>query len=71
MPTFKEWGPSCPHTYLGSYRLEADMSWTVASNVEERDREMSMINQILNGDKTLAAAIEVEQKSKMAAITFN
>jgi len=55
----QEWGSSCPHTFLASYRLEADMSWTQASKLEQKDRELSVINQILSGNKSLSAAIEL------------
>jgi hypothetical protein len=32
----EEWGRA-PHAYEGSYRLEADMSWTRAEAIAERD----------------------------------
>jgi len=54
----EEWGSSCPHTFLASYRLETDMSWTQASKIEQKDRELHVINQILSGTKSLSAAIE-------------
>jgi len=54
----QEWGSSCPHQFLGGYRLEADMSWTAESKVHQKDRELSVINHILTGTKTLAAAID-------------
>jgi len=54
----QEWGSSCPHTFLASYRLETDMSWTQASKIEQKDRELHVINQILSGTKSLSAAIE-------------
>ena len=35
------------------------MSWTQASKLEQKDRELSVINQILSGNKSLLAAIEL------------
>jgi len=54
----EEWGSSCPHEFLGGYRLEADMSWTAESQVEQKDRELNVIDHILTGTKTLVAAID-------------
>ena len=34
-----EWGGQPPHPFRGSYRLEADMSWTPAAEIGERDME--------------------------------
>ena len=33
-----DWQGKPPDTYLGSYRLEEDMSWTMQENLEEKDR---------------------------------
>lgn len=33
----EEWGGSCPHRYLGSYRLEPDQSWTSLDELPARD----------------------------------
>jgi len=46
----KEWGPSCPHEALGSYRLEADMSWTKAEDVERRSRDIALVDQLLSAE---------------------
>jgi hypothetical protein len=35
----KEWGGSPPHTFVGSYRLEPDQSWTPLSEIAERDAQ--------------------------------
>ncbi|MDB4972273.1 MAG: hypothetical protein JWN48_614 [Myxococcaceae bacterium] len=34
-----DWGERVPSGYLGSYRLEADQSWTPLERIVERDRE--------------------------------
>ncbi|KZS09111.1 Uncharacterized protein APZ42_026866 [Daphnia magna] len=67
----EEWGQSCPHTFLGGYRLEADMSWTPAAKVEKKDNELRLIDQILDGNKTLSAAIDMDRKLPQGQITFN
>ena len=36
-----EWRGDPPHDYLGSYRLEADQSWTLIGDEEERDERLS------------------------------
>jgi Protein of unknown function (DUF2452) len=33
----EEWGGSPPHAFEGSYRLEVDMSWTPAEEIDARD----------------------------------
>lgn len=44
----KEWGPSCPHEFLGAYKLEADMSWTKAEDVAKRSKDIEMVDQLLS-----------------------
>lgn len=44
----KEWGPSCPHEALGAYRLEADMSWTKAEDVERRSKDIALVDHLLS-----------------------
>lgn len=44
----KEWGNSCPHEFIDSYRLEYDMSWTKEEYIDVRDQELSVIEGILN-----------------------
>ncbi|XP_022203544.2 uncharacterized protein C1orf50 homolog [Nilaparvata lugens] len=40
----EEWNGAAPHDFLGSFRLEQDMTWTPASEIEARDasREPSL-----------------------------
>jgi hypothetical protein len=46
-----EWGAEPPHAFRGSYRLEADMSWTPAGEIEERDRARATVTRLLgSGD---------------------
>jgi len=48
-----EWGTTCPHKYLGSYRLEADMSWTPAEKVPERTEELALLEKIMQAQKAM------------------
>ena len=45
---YQEWGTSCPHEYLGCYRLEHDMSWTPSEQMEQRGQELAVVDKILN-----------------------
>ncbi|KAK3787046.1 hypothetical protein RRG08_037323 [Elysia crispata] len=42
----QEWGTSCPHHFLGAYRLEYDQSWTPISEVSSRDEEFALLDKI-------------------------
>jgi len=42
-----EWGGEPPHTFLGSYRLEYDMSWTPAADIHKEDDSRAIINKLL------------------------
>jgi len=42
-----DWGGEAPHTFLGSYRLEADYSWTPAERIDAEDDTGAMISQLL------------------------
>ncbi|XP_030078399.1 uncharacterized protein C1orf50 homolog [Microcaecilia unicolor] len=54
----KEWGPSCPHQFLGSYKLQHDMSWTPYDSVEKRDQEISIIDKVLSQQIALPSSRE-------------
>lgn len=43
----EDWGASPPHAFLGSYRLEADYSWTPAQQAETTDRTGEVVEQLL------------------------
>ena len=47
------------------------MSWTPASKMEKKDNELRLINQILDGNKTLSAAIDLDRKTPQGQITFS
>lgn len=42
----QEWGDP-PHRHVGSYRLEADMSWTSASDIAARDQARAFLQPLL------------------------
>jgi len=50
----QEWGASCPHEYVGAYKLEYDMSWTPAENVEQRGHEIALIDKLLSSQAAIA-----------------
>jgi hypothetical protein len=43
----QDWGNSPPHTYVGSYRLEGDMSWTPLEQIDNQDDSQAMIQRLL------------------------
>nr|XP_033778178.1 uncharacterized protein C1orf50 homolog [Geotrypetes seraphini] len=54
----KEWGPNCPHEFLGSYKLQHDMSWTPYENTEKRDQEINIIDKVLSQQISLPPSRE-------------
>jgi hypothetical protein len=42
-----DWGGQPPHAYAGSYRLEADMQFTPAKEIEQREQEWSQLRPLL------------------------
>ncbi|XP_055040478.2 uncharacterized protein C1orf50 homolog [Misgurnus anguillicaudatus] len=54
----KEWGPGCPHKFLGGYKLQHDMSWTPQEEVEKRDAEIGIMDKLLNRQTALPASTE-------------
>jgi len=44
----QDWGGRAPHTYEGSYRLEADMGWTPIDRAAERDVEHASARRLLS-----------------------
>ncbi|XP_023185918.1 uncharacterized protein C1orf50 homolog [Xiphophorus maculatus] len=49
----KEWGPSCPHPFLGAFKLQPDMSWTPVDEVEKRDAELAVMGKLLSHQTAL------------------
>ncbi|XP_037534484.1 uncharacterized protein C1orf50 homolog [Nematolebias whitei] len=49
----KEWGPSCPHPFLGSFKLQHDMSWTPVEDVEKRDAQVAIMDKLLKQQTAL------------------
>lgn len=42
-----DWNGQSPHTYVNSYRLENDMSWTPLEKLDEDDDSRDLINRLL------------------------
>ncbi|MEQ2158778.1 hypothetical protein GOODEAATRI_015877, partial [Goodea atripinnis] len=51
--SLKEWGPSRPHPFLGAFKLQHDMSWTPADEVEKRDAEIAIMAKVLSQQTAL------------------
>jgi len=43
----QDWGGRPPHEFLGSYRLEADYSWTAAAKSGDADETGELVSQLL------------------------
>ncbi|MDH5632497.1 MAG: DUF2452 domain-containing protein [Gammaproteobacteria bacterium] len=43
----EDWNGTPPHDYLGSFRLEADMSWTPLDKLGESDNSRELVNRLL------------------------
>ncbi|XP_072100833.1 uncharacterized protein C1orf50 homolog [Mobula birostris] len=53
----KEWGPSCPHEFLGAYKLQHDQSWTEYKDINKRDAEIGLIDKLLTQHPTQAELV--------------
>ncbi|XP_062889325.1 uncharacterized protein C1orf50 homolog [Mobula hypostoma] len=53
----KEWGPSCPHEFLGAYKLQHDQSWTEYKDINKRDAEIGLIDKLLTQHQTQAELV--------------
>jgi hypothetical protein len=42
-----DWGQRPPHSFVGTYRLEADMGWTPADQLEAADDSRELIGRLL------------------------
>ncbi len=39
---------SCPHEFLGGYRLELDQSWTPLDKINKKDKETAIVDKIIS-----------------------
>lgn len=44
----EEWGGEPPHRFVGSYRLESDMSWTPVEEIGQHEPSVQLLNALLN-----------------------
>lgn len=49
----KEWGTSCPHPFVGAFKLQHDMSWTPLEEVEKRDAELAVMGKLVSQQTAL------------------
>ncbi|XP_076452427.1 uncharacterized protein C1orf50 homolog [Babylonia areolata] len=49
----QEWGSSCPHEFIGAFRLEYDMSWTPIEDVPKRSEEIALMDKIYNAQQAI------------------
>ncbi|EAX07141.1 hypothetical protein G5576_000913 [Homo sapiens] len=54
----KEWGTSCPHDFLGAYKLQHDLSWTPYEDIEKQDAKISMMDTLLSQSVALPPCTE-------------
>jgi hypothetical protein len=47
MLSLEDWAGACPHTYEGSFRLEADLRFTPADEIAAREREWRELRPLL------------------------
>ncbi|XP_045174115.2 uncharacterized protein C1orf50 homolog isoform X1 [Mercenaria mercenaria] len=52
----EEWGASCPHEFVGAFKLEYDMSWTPAEYIEQRSQDFALIDKVMNAQKAIVDA---------------
>lgn len=43
-----EWGGPPPHPFVGSFRLESDMSWTPVEEIGRHEPSVQLLNALLN-----------------------
>ncbi|XP_051838737.1 uncharacterized protein LOC127552213 [Antechinus flavipes] len=54
----KEWGPSCPHDFLGAYKLQHDLSWTPFDSIEKQEAEIGIMDKFLSQQMALPQCTE-------------
>ena len=52
----QEWGDSCPHDFVGAFKLEHDMSWTPSEYIEQRSQDFALIDKVMNAQNALVDA---------------
>jgi len=53
----KEWGASCPHDYIGSWRLEYDMSWTPLAECQKKSEQLALMDKVLNSQLAITETV--------------
>lgn len=52
----EEWGASCPHEFVGAFKLEHDMSWTPFEHIDRRSQDFALIDKVMNAQKAIIDA---------------
>lgn len=52
----KEWGTSCPHAFLGAYKLQHDLSWTPYEDIEKQDAKLDLVHTLLSQPLSLPSS---------------
>ncbi|XP_046397119.1 uncharacterized protein C1orf50 homolog isoform X2 [Ischnura elegans] len=56
----QEWGEGkCPHRFLGTFRLEHDMSWTPEEKLQERSDEFALLDKVLSSGQNVAISYNI------------
>lgn len=63
----EEWGRSCPHAFLGGFRLEHDHSWTKLEEVEKRSEEIALMDRIYNAGTVFDSHIWQKDNDKISS----
>ncbi|CAD7675200.1 unnamed protein product [Nyctereutes procyonoides] len=53
-----EWGTSCPHNFLGAYKLQHDLSWTPYEDIEKHDAKINIVDKSLSQPAALPPSTE-------------
>jgi hypothetical protein len=51
-----DWG-TCPHEFLGAYRLEYDNSWVPLKDIEQVDERKALIQKVMNRNLAIGDAL--------------
>nr|CAB3226666.1 uncharacterized protein C1orf50 homolog [Phallusia mammillata] len=54
----EEWGVGCPHEFLGCYKLEFDLTWTLFEDLPKREEDNAMIEKLIKQQFNAALTYE-------------
>lgn len=56
----KEWGSCAPHEFMGSFRLENDLSWTSTDQLAEKNKQNEWAQKLLDSTTKSASFLAIE-----------